>query len=565
MSLLSSLHLANNSLLASQLGLQVVGNNIANANTPGYIRQQVNLQTFAPHKIGDLTVGSGVHVHSITQQIDRFLEERLRNATSDVANGETQASVYAQLESIIGELSDTDLSTSLSKFFNSIHDILNQPESVSVRNIAVLQGETLAHDIQLLDERVRKIREQVNFEVQAAGDEINSLLQKIADLNVKIIETEGGSVSKSDAVGLRDERGVLLQKLATMLDIKTEEQVDGDVTVFINGEYVVFKGLHREVAVVNTSDRGQTVSELRLAATDAPIRTASGKVAGLTAARDTILGGFLDQLNDFTRVLITEFNKIYSGGQGLTGFSSLTSEFAVSDVQASLDQAGLSFTPVNGSFQVKVRNEQTGLTTTHDILVDLNGLDGDTTLESLVSQLNAIDGISVEIDDTRNVQVTSDSPIVSFGFASDTSGALAALGLNTFFSGSGASDIGINSVVRGDASKFAASQGGIDADSHNAERLASLLTTNLESQDGVSLAVLYDRITSDVAQGSSVAKSLTEGYQTFQVALEGQHLAISGVSIDEEAVRMIAFQRTFQASAKYISTISELLDVLVNL
>src|SRR5687767_13430556 len=170
MSLFSSLQVANNSLLASQLGLQVVGNNIANANTPGYLRQQINLQPASPQKYGDLTLGLGVQVASITQQVDKFLEQRLRTASSDVASGEAQESVYAQLESIIGELGDTDLSTSLTKFFNSIQDVLNQPESLSVRNIAVLQAETLAHDIQLLDERVRNVRVQVNDQVTSAAN-----------------------------------------------------------------------------------------------------------------------------------------------------------------------------------------------------------------------------------------------------------------------------------------------------------------------------------------------------------------------------------------------------------
>src|SRR5262245_1142833 len=172
MSLYSSLQIASNSLLVSQLGLQVTGNNIANANTPGYLRQQLNLAPMEPQRLGGLTIGLGVTVTGITQQIDKFLEQRLRSATSDVANGEAQEGVYAQLEAIIGELGDTDLSTSLSKFFNSIHDILNQPESASVRNIAVLAGQTLAHDIGLLDDRVRGVRQQVNDQVTSAAADI---------------------------------------------------------------------------------------------------------------------------------------------------------------------------------------------------------------------------------------------------------------------------------------------------------------------------------------------------------------------------------------------------------
>ena len=72
-------------------------------------------------------------------------------------------------------------------------------------------------------------------------------------------------------------------------------------------------------------------------------------------------------------------------------------------------------------------------------------------------------------------------------------------------------------------------------------------------------------MTSETTQGAAVTHSVAEGFRVFQQTLEGQHLAISGVNIDEEAVRMIMFQRAFQASARVISTINEMLDILVNL
>jgi flagellar hook-associated protein 1 len=565
MSLFSSLQIANNTLIASSLGLQVVGNNIANANTPGYLRQELNLVTAPAQKVGDLTLGLGVQARGITQRIDHFLEDRLRTASSDLANGEAQESTYLELESIIGELGDTDLSSSLSNFFNSIQDILNQPESLSVRNIAVLKGETLSKDMNLLDQRVRQLHKQIDDQVYATGSEINRLLKAVADLNVRIVNTEGGSVSRSDAVGLRDQREVALKDLANLLDIRAVEQESGDVTVFVNGEYLVAQGNFREVKAVQSSVGGLVKSEIRLAETESPINSSSGKLAGNITSRDTILEGFLNKLNEFSRNVMYEFNKQFASGQGLTGYSSLTSEFAVDNTEAPLDEAGLPFTPQNGSFQVVLLNKQTGLSTRHNITVDLNGFDEDTSLTSLTAALDAIDGISARIDETRHLRITSDSTIVSFSFADDTSGVLAAMGVNTFFSGVGASDVAVNDKVRNDPAKFAASRGGIGEDSDNAVDLASLLNTKLDSLNGESLAVLYDRMTSEVAQGSSITKSVSDGYRTFQKALEGQHLAVSGVSLDEEAVRMIAYQRAYQASARLISTINEIFDVLVNL
>lgn len=565
MTLFSTIRLSANALNVASLGLQVTGNNIANANTPGYIRQRL-IQTPAPtQRYGGLLLGLGVEADGVVQVIDRFLEERLRNATSDLAGAEAQLAVFTQLESLIGELGDNDLSTALTSFFGSIHDVLNQPESTSVRNIAVQAGRALTEAIQRLDQRVRALHQDVNRQIVATADEINELLAEIARLNVQIVEAEGGAVLPSDAVGLRDRRGIALAKLAEITDIRTIEQPTGDVTVLSGGEYLVSLGTYRPVKVVTTVENGLQVSEIRVTELDAPLTGGGGRLAGLIAARDEVLAGFLGDLNDFTRSLIFEFNKVFSSGQGLTGFASLESEFAVADVNAALNEAGLSFAPANGLFQVLVYNEQTAERKTYDIRIDLNGTGPPTTLADLAAQLDAIDGLSATITAAGKLQIAADAPQIMFAFADDSSGVLAALGLNTFFSGTGSHNIGINQVVRSDPRKFAVSSGGVGEDTRNGMVLANLLTAPLASQGNHSLAAIYDRMTGNVAQSAQIARSATDGFRHFQQTLEGQHLAITGVNLDEEAVRMILYQRAFQASARVIATINEMLDILVNL
>ena len=565
MSLFTSLHLANNALHAAQIGLQVAGNNVANANTPGYIRQSVEYVPAPIQKDGNLPLGLGVQVQGIVQEVDKFLLQRLRDAASDLAGGRTQEESYVQLEAIIGELNDTDLSTSLNNFFGSVSDILNQPEDIAVRNLAVLRAATLSDDIQRLTQRVRVLQEDANDRIIATADDINRLLEDIAELNVQIVNIEASDTTSSDAVGLRDRREVALTKLAEIINVRAQEQENGSVTVFSGGDFLVFAGTPREVTAVVESGDGLNRGEIRIADTDNRIVSTSGRLAGLEAARDEIFGGFLDDLDDFASTLIFEFNKLYSSGQGLVGNTSLKSESAVSDVNAALDQASLPYDPVNGSFQVLTLNTQTGLTETTDVFVKLNGLNDDTTLTSLTETLNAIDGISATITSSRGLVIETNSPNVEFAFANDTSGTLAALGIGTFFTGTGSGDIGVNAVVRDRPAKFAASAGGIGADTDQAVELASFFDRALETADGSSLAVLYDRMIADTTQGAAVSKAVADGFETFHQTLEAQNLAISGVSIDEEAVRMIQYQRAFQASARFIRTVSDLIDILVNL
>ncbi|OHB65929.1 MAG: flagellar hook-associated protein FlgK [Planctomycetes bacterium RBG_13_63_9] len=565
MSLFGSIQIAANSLRASEIALQVIGQNIANANTPGYIREEVVLSPAPTQRRGHLLLGLGVEVEAVVQKIDLYLEERLRASVSDRMDAETQESSYMRLETLIGELTDTDLSTMLTSFFSSIAEVLNDHQSVSARQLVVLQGNQLAVEMNRLADRARDIRSDMNDQVINMADSINRLTEEIRLLNVRIANAEGGNISASDAVGLRDQRLVALENLAKLVRTDVREQPSGGVAVYCGGDWLVFEGTSREVEAVLESAPGFSAAEIQLVDTRDSLDVTSGELRGLLDSRDEIMTGFLDRLDEFARTFAFEFNKLYSQGQGLTGYQELTAENSVDADDLALSEVGLPFTPASGSFELMVYNTQTDITQTTDVLIDLNGIGHDTTLADLATMLDAVDGISSEVTISGKLTITSDSADQQFAFRGDTSGVLAALGLNTFFSGSTAADLGINSVVEQDPATFAASSGGIGADAKNAEVLAGFIDMDLKSHGGASLAVLYDRLTGETTQSSSIARAVADGARVFEETLRGQKLATSGVSLDEEAVRMIAFQRAYQASARYITVLSELFEITVNL
>jgi flagellar hook-associated protein 1 FlgK len=565
MSLLSSLNLANNTLRAQQIGMQVTGQNIANANTPGYIREDVNFKAAPTQRLGNLLLGLGVQVDSIVQKSDKFLDSRLRDAISEQSSAEVEEQTYTQLEALYGELSDTDLSSSLDNFFNTISEILNQPESEAARNLAVLKGKTLADDINRLATRVGTLRKDLNDRVEKGVDNVNRLLTTIGKLNIRIANTEGGDLSNSDAVGLRDQRNQALTELAKLIDISVTEQPSGAVTVYSSGDFLVLDDNIRQLVAQPKTDRGFTIVEPRIEQTDFAIKFNGGEIAGLIKSRDQSLGGFIDTLDRFASTLAFEFNKVFSSGQGLTGYANITSVNNVTSATAELDEAGLQATPVNGTFDVLVYNTQTKETQTTTINIDLNGLNGDSTLQSVVADLNNVPGITASIDAQGRVVLSANSKDQRIAFAKDSSGFLAAVGLNTFFTGSTARDLSVNQAIVADPTKFAASFNGIGEDTQAAVILASFQDRPLSTQDGSSLSDLYDRMTSTITQASTIAKSVAEGSRVFSENLSGQSLAISGVNIDEEAIKLLRYQRVFQASAKYIQTLDQLLSVLVQL
>jgi flagellar hook-associated protein 1 len=566
MSLFSTIQVASNALQANQIGLQVVGQNIANDNTPGYSREIVNYAPAPTQQIGNISLGMGVQVQGVVQVVDKFLEQRLRGANSDVANGSTQSKTYQNLEGIVGALQTNSIDAGMNDFFSSVGDILNQPESTSVRNLAVLKGQTLASSINDMATRVTQARSDLNNQVVNMTSDINRLVTQIGQLNTQIVAAEGGNSLTSQAVGLRDQRGQDLTDLSNLVGINVQEQPDGADNVFVGGDYLVFGGTTRQVQTDYQSDRGLSAASIAIVGSNAPLGATSGQLAGLVASRDTILGGYLDQLNGFAGTLANEFNKVFSSGQGLSGYTSLTSTSPVTSTTAPLDAAGLAFTPVNGSFQVQTLNQQTGLTSTTTVQVDLNGLDkNETSLSSIASQISAISGLSAAVTTSGNLTIKTTSPGLQFSFGNDTSGALAALGLNTFFTGSTALSLGVNQALAANPGAFAASTIGMGADTTNAVKLANFINQPLASKNGATLGQINDQIVSGVTQGSAVAQSVANGYSTFQQSLQGQQTAVSGVSIDEEATQMITLQQSFQASAKLISTISDLLDTLMKL
>ncbi len=525
---------------------------------------------------GNLILGLGVEVDGIVQKIDRFVQDRLVGARSDRAGAEAQEKAYRDIEAVLDALSadGANLSGNLIDFFNAIDEIAKEPANLGARQLAVNQGVALAENIGDLHDKVFEIQDQLNHRVIAMSDDINRLAEEIRLLNIKIATTEGGRSTGSDAGALRVQRQSAVERLSELIGVRVTEQPSGGLAVAVGGELLVFEGQRREVDIEFSDDGGVATAVVEFTDTSAPLDITSGELSGLYTARNQVAGSFLEQLDELAATLAFEFNKVYSQGQGLTGFKQLTSTETVSDANAALDAAGLDFTPVSGAFNVLIKSKDgtTTTTTTHTISIDLDGLDTDTTLNSLAAQLDAIDGLSASVSSDGALELASESDDVEFAFAppvgsstNDTNGVLAALGLNTFFVGSSASSLRVNDELKENAAMFAASIDGIDAGSGNALVLAGLLMRPLESAGNASLADLYNRMVNDIAQGSAIAQSAAEGSRVFEGTLDGQFQAVSGVNIDEEAIKMITLQRIYQASARYIQTLSELLDVLVNM
>ncbi len=564
MSLFSAIQGSANALRVNQLGLQIVGNNISNVNTPGYIRQELIQAPALGYRAGDMIIGQGVQAVGVQQKLDEFVVDRLRQTQSQLSYQETIQGNNAEIESLLNELSDTDLSTRLSTLANAFQDVANQPGNESYRTLAIQRGQELASHLKSISGTMSQIAERNRDEVEFAVDQINRLVKGVASLNQRIIEIEGGT--NSDAVGLRDERLKVLDELSSFVDITVTEQVNGSVTVFVGGDYLVADATLREVEP-RISRSGDTTSiEIIFKDTDAPLNVQGGKLRGLyEIANATSNEGFSGKIDALAKDVIRVVNRIHTQGQGTRGFNRVRGDSTIQQPDTPLEVSNPNFDIDNGSFVIQVTDARTRQTTSYDIPVKQLGLSSDTTATSLAASIDGINGLSATVTNDGKLEIQSDSSSIQFSFSNDTSGVLAALGINTFFVGDSMANIAVRQEIVSDPSLLAISVDGVGNGAGNALKIAEAFTQPSEYLGGRSLNGIYDSLVSETTREINTQKGVTEGLRNFKQTLESRHLGLSGVNLDEEAVKMMLYQRAFQASAKMVSAVSELLESLINI
>jgi len=561
MSLFGAIQQSNTGLQAAQIGLQVVGNNIANANTPGYIRQRLDLAPAAVTRQGSLLLGQGVLTTGVTQIVDKALAERLFTAGTAVAGGDTLSRAYSQLEELVGTLDGGGIPEQLTLFNNALHDLTTQPADRALRDFVVLQGEALGRSIRTVNQQALDRQIEFNSDLGGIADEMNKQLQRIAKLNVQISTVEGGGILGSDASGLREQRYTAIEELAKFADLNIQEQSSGSISVFVGGDYLVAEGNHREV--YTTYSEAADGLEVRIRETDSPLQSSGGKFGATVEARNEVFGSFLKDLDELAKGLIRALNEVHSQGQGRDGFDSVIGTNR-GQVGVPLRDSGLPFNPKNGSFEISVLDADGKVASKTTIAVNALNQVTDSTLDSIAADIDAIDGLSASISSEGRLQISSESQL-SFTFGHDTSGFLASTGVNTFFVGTGASDISVNQVIKDNSDYLAISKGGVGQDTDVLGSLVDLVDKPLDSLNGRSARGIFDANVARLGQKVSLQKSIAQGASDFYATLKSQHLSITGVNIDEESIRLITYNRAFQASARVISTASEMLEILMSI
>lgn len=561
MGLSGALDIGQSGIRTAQAALQVTGNNLANASTPGYHRETAALSPTVDQQIQQgIYLGTGVQIDQVQRQINQALESRLRTATADQSGSGVRQNLLNQIESIESSYSGSSLSDRLTKFFNQWSQLANNPQDTSQRNLVAQQGASLSNYIQGLQTQLTNLRTQTNQSIGADVQSVNNLLSQIAQLNKQI-----GSQATAPP-SLLDQRDQLLSKVSQYLDISTVQHANGSTDVYVGSTPLVLGSTDRGVKLDQKNVNGTTQSTLEVQADSEPLNVSSGQLGAEMTFLQQDLPTALNKLDTFANQLIFQVNKIHSESQGLEGITSATSSNSVADATAALNSsaAGLKFSPTNGSFKITVTDPATGQGTTSVVQVNLNGTGTDTSLNSLATSLNAINGVTASVTAQGQLKISANGSD-TLSFSNDTSGVLAALGINNFFTGTDATNIGVSSAVLTNPKQLAISQNGQAADNSGALAIANLAQQKVSGLGGISLSDYWSNHVADVATQLSQAKKQTTADGVVQSNLQQQQQSVSGVNTNQEAINLMQNQQAFQASARFISTVDQMMQTLMQM
>ena len=561
MSLGGAFQIGRSALAAYQAALSVTGQNIANLANPSYTRQTGRL--VAMHggpNYGYVRPGAGVRIDQLTRHVDAALEARLRLSLGSRSSAEAIYRALSQTEAAYNELTEHDVSTQLG-------ELETAPQSNSARGLTIATADTLVNSIRRQRTALVNQITQLNDTAATAARRAGDLTAEIASLNVLIARQEADGMTVAGA--LRDHRDALLRDLGELMDIQVREQDSGSVNVYVGSEPLVEFDRSRGPIVETVLQNGTEIASVRFADTHGNVVMTDGRLFGLLQARDRYLQDQINRFDTLAAGLIYEVNRIHSTGVGLVGYQDLLGEYAVNDPAVALNStaAGLTFPLENGTFIVHIRDTNTGQEITRQIHIDLDGLNADdTTLNSLAADLNNVPGLTATVtaDNRLQLQPAGGHEI---WFSEDSSSALAALGLASFFSGQDGGDIAICDEIRSDPRLIAASLTGELNDGDNAGRLANLaLSTSTSSLLGHrSIQDYHETLVTDLAVEAAAAFTDHEATEAVYESLYAQREAISGVNLDEEVVNLAQYETAYQGAARYLSVVESLTDEIMNL
>lgn len=395
-------------LRAAQIGLRVSSNNQANAATPGYHRQTLQLGERATTAIGGLAVGNGVNALRVDRSVSALTQYSLNQSISRQGAQEASLEALRSVEGVFDPLSG-GLTDRVSQFFHQLDQWTANPGDLTQR-LAVLQSaRQMTGAFNQAADRLDTIQSSVHQEIQGTLNEVNGLIEQVAELNSQIATSQGGGQEPLD---LLDRRDTLLERFAELTDARLPFRADVDDVVTLASGAVSFS-TQPITLVLSTNAVGER--QITWQGGSTPLEFASGRLAGLLQGGTDRIDAARAQLDSITRSLAGAVDGIQAAGVGLSGpFTQVTGVRAVTAVDAPLSKVTANWPLSAGQVTVAVTEAASGERRLYAIDVD----SARDTLEDIAAKLSEISQVSATVDPrTRSLSLAT-AP----GFAIDFAG-----------------------------------------------------------------------------------------------------------------------------------------------
>lgn len=543
--------------------LDLIGQNLANAATPGYSRQALNLVS---RVTGDVS-GTGVDVAFITRFEAPAVRTALLTGNADQSAFEARLATRRQIEATIGAGAG-GLGERLGAFFDQAEQLAVRPEDTAARRPLLGVAADIARQFNTAAGDIDRLRADIGNSVPRQVAAVNDLAKQIADFNNRIQFRERAGEQAND---LRDQRDRLVGELSKIADVRVVNQPFGVVNVIATGAAVVVGEFAGTFASAPDAGGNLVVTEV---GTNTPVAFASGSLGAALREFNTEIPATRARLDALAGELARRTNAIQATGLGLNGpIAATAGTVSVTSPAVPLAAAGLPFPVSAGTLTVSVTDTATGTRTNTGIAFD----PATQSLQDLATALSGVPGLTATVNAPSNTLDVQAQPGFAFDFAgrdtnppgggavadTDTGGLLAGLGLNGLFAGTDATSLAVRPEVLADPDRLAASRTGRPGDGTNLERLAALRDTPVFG--GRTLVAEF----ADQAAGvGSEVKTLTD-QQTAQAGLMqnlfAQEQSVAGVDDNEELVRLLDFQRMIQGASRYLSVVNSAMDEVVNI
>ncbi|MEI3607471.1 flagellar hook-associated protein FlgK [Pseudogracilibacillus sp. SE30717A] len=520
MSTFQGLELARKALFAQQGALYTTGHNIANVNTYGYSRQRVNFETTTPfpnpsrgmpNRAGQM--GTGVEIGTIQRLRDQFLDFQFRTENSTLGYWEKKQEAVTRMEQVLNEPSENGLAKTMDRFWQSLQDLADNPDNSGARSVVAHRGLALAETFNHLSKSMQSIQSDLKDQIDVSVKDMNSLLKQINELNKQIQKVEPHGMLAND---LYDERDRLIDKLSDYMNIKVHRTPSSESSLEIAD------GL---VSIEILDSRGNSLSPDGVFLIDAR----SGKDLDSAVNEISVQPG-ANEKGPITSVSIA--------GQELENLDILKSDGSFSALIESYgyEENGVVkglYPEMLAELDKMAREFANEFNRVHHGGKHLEEDNDGNGSKFFVNKANQEDNDYKNSTD-RDESITAENITINIDILENE-----------------------NLIAAGDPDK--GSQNG-----DNAHALADVFDQSLDGLGNTSARKFYASLIGDLGVKGQEARKMKESTEIIQAQIDFSRMSVSAVSLDEEISNLIKFQHAYNAAARNMTAIDEMIDRIIN-